>query len=197
MSPVDNPLSVRGTGRGTPPTSVPSVPQAFPLIYEGVPTRSPAFPTIGEAFPASRSIERERGTRERGNSHRILQQKLIDAGYITETGIGRKASIRVHPCQAIVLIGLDADRCAITATVDPYPLTPAGEVWALQQQRRTYQLDHGRLEPRDRWNIRGKPPSPTRTVLAWHDCTTPIPAEHRRPTPPPAPRPEETSECPF
>jgi len=91
------------------------------------------------------------------------------------------------------LSGLDADRAALPVTVTAHALTASGEAWALQLGLATYQLTGRQLYPRDRWNIPGKPPSAERTVLAAHDCDLVIPAEHRRPLPPPAPpRPATT-----
>ena len=183
------------TQRETPPGNGSHVSPAFPTPIEGVSQRFPAFPDSGVAFPPLRSIERRRETRGNGNRR---QQALINTGRITEQGIGRRAHIRTCPtCKQPTLTGLDADRCALTATVDPYPLTPHGEVWALSDGRHTYQLQHGQLEPRTRWNIPGHPPGPDHTVLTTHRCHQPIPTQHRRP---PAPRPAPptpTEEIPF
>lgn len=117
---------------------------------------------------------------------------------ITATRVSRQA--RIHTCRtcaAPVLTGLDADRCALTTTVDAYALTPAGEVWALRDGRRTYTLHRGQLDRRDRWNIPGHPPSPQRTVLATHTCHQPIPLEHHRPPTPRPFQPTSTEEPPF
>ena len=43
-------------------------------------------------------------------------------------------------CGAKVLDGLDADVCALVATVDPTPLTAIGEVLAVLDGRRTFTL---------------------------------------------------------
>ena len=136
--------------------------------------------------------------------NRVWQMDLMDAhrsGQITDeqllaapTGTSRTPRIRVHPtCHQPILAGLDANRCALSVAVDPYPLTPAGEVWALQSGRRTYALMWGALERRDAWTIPGHPPSPGLPVLAEHVCESPIPMEHRAPPTPPRPTvtPEE------
>lgn len=108
--------------------------------------------------------------------------------------IRRTIHIRVCAyCQTAILTGLDADVAALTANVTATALTASGEVWALTNGLWTYELTARRLYRRDRWNIPGKPPSASRTVLADHDCDLPIPDEHRRPLPPPAaPRPATT-----
>jgi len=114
----------------------------------------------------------------------------------TITGANRKASIRVHPrCHQPILAGLDADVAALSVAVDPYPLTPAGEVWALQSGRRTYALSRGALERRDRWTIPGQTPSHRVTVLAEHRCGDPPPADLR--LPPAPPRPATPEEIPW
>jgi hypothetical protein len=98
-----------------------------------------------------------------------------------------------HHCGQHVLIGLDGDRAALTAIVDPYALSPLGEVQALTASRRTYRLRTGMLDPRDRWNIPGHPPGHDLTVLAAHDCTG-IPDGWRQP---PAPRTPKSAEEPW
>lgn len=90
-------------------------------------------------------------------------------------------------CGAIVLRGLDADACAFTALADPRPVTAAGEVAALRDGRRTYDLDGRELSARDRWSIPGRPPTPRRPVLAAHRCHSPLPATWLAPAPDPAP----------
>jgi hypothetical protein len=105
------------------------------------------------------------------------------------TGLSRTARVRIHPCHAPILAGLDGDACALPVMVDPYPLTPAGEVWALTAGRVTYHLLRGALDPRNRWSIPGHPPTADRPVLAAHRCSEPVPPEHRLPPVPAAPRP--------
>lgn len=107
------------------------------------------------------------------------------------TGANRRASIRVHSCHAPILAGLDADVAALSVAVDPYPLTPLGEVEALRDSRRTYDLRQMRLDRRDHWTIPGHPPSPRHPVVAEHRCGHPIPDDWKAPPTPPAPTPEE------
>ncbi len=56
-------------------------------------------------------------------------------------------------CGAQVLRGLDNDRCALTATVDPTPIGPARELVALASGRTTYDLVGRELFRRDRAHI--------------------------------------------
>jgi hypothetical protein len=51
--------------------------------------------------------------------------------------------IRKHRCGAIVLAALDHWACAIEVICDPYPLSALGEVHALRDGRRTYQVRAG------------------------------------------------------
>jgi len=108
---------------------------------------------------------------------------------ISEYGEGRRGRIKTCPrCHRLVMVGLDAHRAALAATVDPYPLTALGEVEALRDERSTYSLTSGELRRRDRWSIPGHPPAHDLTVLAAHDCTG-IPDAWRLPPAPSAPRP--------
>lgn len=83
-----------------------------------------------------------------------LLQHLVAAGHVTEDGISRAAKIRTcQRCRAPVINGLDADRAAMVATCDPYPLTSLGQMLASIAGHRLYELWRGRdryeLEPRD------------------------------------------------
>lgn len=102
-----------------------------------------------------------------------------------------------HGCGAWTLTALDARVAALTAWLDPYPLTAAGEVWAITDDRWTYLLLADRIEKRTRWTIPGRPAGSQYTVLAWHRCQQPVPLEHRRP---PQPQPHlatSSKEPPF
>lgn len=75
-------------------------------------------------------------------------------------------------CRVLVVVGLDDDSTALTASVDPYPLDPVGETVALLTGRATYDawpLPDGRVEltRRDRFSIAGPRRVP---VVADHEC---------------------------
>lgn len=77
-------------------------------------------------------------------------------------------------CSWSILVGLDNDRCALPAHVDPWPLAPIGEALALLSGRTTYALHVGpglcELQRRDSWQIRGAPAGTRYDVLAAHVC---------------------------
>jgi len=97
--------------------------------------------------------------------------------------LGRRPIPVICKCKRVILTALDADMYAITARLDPYALTPEGEVWALKSGRATYLLDRSGIHRRTRWNIPGRPPAVDRVVLAWHECpdTTPLVYRLKRP----------------
>lgn len=138
-----------------------------------------------------------------------LLAHLIRAGYLTETGLGRRARLtRCTTCRAPVMSGLDGDVCALEAWCDPRPLTPAGEAAACVDGRRTWSLTKARagrfeLDPRDAREIRRHPAGTERRrdVLAEHRCHAELPttfgepygstsfAEITQPLPPGSPAP--------
>ncbi|GAA4059731.1 hypothetical protein [Actinomadura miaoliensis] len=88
----------------------------------------------------------------------------------------RGASLRLcQKCHAPILVGLDADRAAITAYCDPTPLTELGEAFALVTGRKTYDLCNGprrkELHPREAAHIKKPRIYP---VLATHKCGAPL-----------------------
>lgn len=107
-----------------------------------------------------------------------LRQHLINTGSWNKDGIGRHAHLKVHPCGAVVAVGLDADRCAIAVTCDTTPLSPVGEALAVIAGRPTYSLTRtGRriqLNHRSQFHIAGSPAG-TRDydVVAAHVCGSP------------------------
>ena len=97
-------------------------------------------------------------------------------------GVHRAAKARTcRHCHQPTFTGLDNDMCAYTATVDPAPLSAAGEVLALMFGRRTYTFtwypSRGRYEIdlRDQWSIESKPPgaNPNTDVVSEHVCDSP------------------------
>lgn len=97
----------------------------------------------------------------------------------------RPHAITCRRCTQPNLTGLDADTCALTVHLEPMALTPAGEVWALQHNRPTYQLHPiWGITPRDRWNTPGNPPSQTTVIVTTHKCAEPIPTDYRLHLPP-------------
>lgn len=95
-------------------------------------------------------------------------------------GVGRRARTATCPtCQRPVLRGLDHDRTAGVATVDPSPLNPLGEALALLDGRSTYDLAwRGRyeLDHRNQWVVAKHPPSSSRCVVTEHRChVAPLP----------------------
>ena len=165
------------------PANIPAVSPSIPALLEGYPPYPRHIPAPGIDIPRPSSLWEGQG---------------ISVNPSTVTGASRKARIRVHPrCHQPILAGLDADVAALSVAVDPYPLTPAGEVWALQSGRRTYALSRGALERRDRWSIPGRPPSPKLPVLAEHACDSPVPPQHRAPPIPTPSRPATPEEIPW
>lgn len=70
-----------------------------------------------------------------------LKEHLIRAGHLTETGLTRRARLRpCRRCGADTLVGLDADQCAFERHVDPEPLSALGEVLAVLEGRKTFNL---------------------------------------------------------
>ena len=98
---------------------------------------------------------------------------------------GRQAYRHRHKCGLYVLTGLDRHTCALEVTVDAYALNPLGEVEVLRSGRSTYRFHHGRLHPRNRWNIPGNPAGQDLVVVGQHVCE-PLPTDWllpRRPEP--------------
>jgi hypothetical protein len=131
-----------------------------------------------------------------------LARYLETTGKLGRDMIGRAAKVsRCDQCGALILTGLDADRCAGVARVDTTALAPIGEAVALIAGRATYALYRvtGRVEltRRDRWSIAGSPAG-TRPydVVAEHTCAAvdlpSLPSAYDRPAGAPA-----TDDPPF
>jgi hypothetical protein len=102
---------------------------------------------------------------------------MIPAWLLAKAGGNlRAAGIRLCRCGAPTLVGLDADRAAITAICDLTPIDEIGETLALLQGRATYDLVGGsqkrEIEYRYEWNIKIRRRYP---VLAAHKCGIPLP----------------------
>lgn len=101
-----------------------------------------------------------------------LRTQLEVAGRLDTDGVARKArSGRCRDCGAEILTGLDSDRCALTATVDPWPVDAYGELSALLTGRATYSLFGLELVWRDASAVRTRPCP----VLVEHRCGNAIP----------------------
>jgi hypothetical protein len=99
-------------------------------------------------------------------------------------GVSRGARLTRCPrCHTRTLTGLDADRCALAATVDPTALDHLGEYLALATGLRTYTLarrtnasgnPRWEIDERTRWAIAHK--ERRYPVLPQHRCGTHLPA---------------------
>lgn len=113
---------------------------------------------------------------------------------------------RCRVCKQIVCTGLDADCCAGQADIDWTPLDAAGEIAALLQGRRTYQMrredTHLVILGRTVRIIRARPPGGTDwcgpyDVVPAHRCwAAPLPTIDTRLITP-TPDPTTTDHCPF
>ena len=70
-------------------------------------------------------------------------------------------------CGQQVLAGLDADRMASEAVINPTPITPTDEVaeWAAGRRTYTYMPLRGEIDYRDRGSL-----TPSTRVHATHTC---------------------------
>ena len=106
-----------------------------------------------------------------------LRSMLHDKGVLSETGLTRNAGLRTcrtcrqHCLAGIAITGLDT-------WLDPRQLHPVGELQALLDNRRTFNLYAGKqLVPRDRHLIAAYPAGhPQRPTFATHTCGQPIPS---------------------
>lgn len=107
---------------------------------------------------------------------RWLQAHLEATGRWDTDGVRRAVAARLCPtCGRRILTGLDDDRTAWPARVDPTPLDPTGEALAQLTGRATYALarrgDRYELDHRDASAIRHQPAgSGTFDVVAAHHC---------------------------
>jgi hypothetical protein len=106
-----------------------------------------------------------------------LRRQLEASGHLDTDGVTRQVRSRPCPgCAAPVLVGLDADRCALAATVDPWPVDVHGELTASLAGRATYDLaGHWALELRWRDALLIAWPRRWPVVVA-HEChAAPLP----------------------
>ena len=162
---------------------VPVVPGVVPPICEGrshrSPVRSPQAALSSPVPPYRGNGERAPGTRR-----------------FSFPGAGPNHRLGKHRCGATVLVALDHWACALQVICDPYPLSPLGEVHALRNGRRTYQVRGWGVAYRYGYRIKGNPPSARCTVLAAHVCGREVPHAWRQP-PKPQPIPTNNQEVPF
>jgi len=100
-----------------------------------------------------------------------------------------------HRCGAPAMAALDHWIAALTVHLEPYPLSPLGEVQALREGRRTYQITAWGVRHRNGYRIR-ETPAGVATVLTDHLCDQPLPKTWLQPPPPKSSRPN-TQEVPF
>lgn len=162
---------------------VPAVPALVPPNREGRSHRSPAR-SLQAALWSPVPPHRGNGERDRGTRH------------FSFPGSGPNHRLGKHRCGAIVLAALDHWACAIEVICDPYPITALGEVHALRDGRRTYQVRPWGVRVRTAYRIQGNPPGERCTVLAAHVCEREVPHAWRQP-PKPKPIPTNTREVPF
>lgn len=101
-----------------------------------------------------------------------LIDHLIQTGMLTTDRITHHAKPRHCPtCHAVTLTGLD-DLLPSRTSVDPTPVTAAGEAFAQLTGRPTYSLDRGELYHRTAGRITHRTADNT-PVYATHQCGAP------------------------
>lgn len=130
---------------------------------------------------------------------------LVEIGRIDSDGISRRAhAARCRKCAALVMVGLDDDKSAMTVWVDPPPLTPIGEVEVLLAGGHTFDLTYTsrgyRIDPRMAAHIKAHPAG-TRDgsdVVAGHRCGSfPATGGHSRISKPSRALSDPNEPCPF
>lgn len=126
-----------------------------------------------------------------------LRAHLADLGLDNPDGISRAAHLAACPdCGRRVLRGLDDDRCAGVATVDPDEIDHIGEYLALKIGLLTYSIRRSASAGGKRqWNLDWRSHQETRftpnaPVVAQHKCGMKIPPAANPigiPAPPPHP----------
>jgi hypothetical protein len=108
-----------------------------------------------------------------------LRAHLEATGQLNADGISRTVHTHTCRCGRTVLRGLDGPVAALTAVVDPQPISALGEATALIAGAWTYDLIPARgrqleLHHRNLWNIAGQRRWP---VHATHMCGITWPAD--------------------
>lgn len=128
-----------------------------------------------------------------------LTQMLLDKGVMSQAGLTRNAAIRTHkPCRTPCLAGIDD--IGYDTWCDLGELTPTGEVNALLEDRRTFDLHAQRLLCRRFASRIAYAPAGRdtgRPVFAEHRCDAPIPDAWRQPPPPRTPTPPRSEGIGF
>lgn len=106
-----------------------------------------------------------------------LRRHLEDSGVMAPGGITRRARATwCRRCGGPIMSGLDDDRCAVVAHVDPAPLDARGELLALLAGHATFDLAwrgvRYEIDRRSDFEIRGWPPRsrPNVDVVREHVC---------------------------
>lgn len=112
---------------------------------------------------------------------RWLREHLERTGRWNSDRVSRQAATAYcRGCGATLLVGLDAERCALPATVDLAPLSRQGEMIARLLDLRTYSLrwalDSLVLDQRNQWSIELAPAgTKPYDVVAEHQCGVTLP----------------------
>lgn len=107
-----------------------------------------------------------------------VRQHLVSAGFVapesttgsTRTATRKAKAAHCRRCGLAVVVGLDADMCAIAVALDPRALDTWGaEIAALVAGNRTYTIHRfaREIDYRDRWERAARPPEPLSPHSAW------------------------------
>ena len=104
-----------------------------------------------------------------------LERHLVDTGAWDADAVTRRMQTRKCPkCGRRVFTGLDSELCAASVRADTDTITPAGEVAALIDKRRTFNVTaygakHFELDFRDSLRLKTQPADSV-PVVAEHRC---------------------------
>lgn len=94
-----------------------------------------------------------------------------------EPALRRAHLYKCRDCGAPILKGLDNDKLAFSATTEIAPITRAGEITAILNRHRTYDLINGSLYYREPPHLKTWP---TTDVVRTHDCAKPLDPTHTK-----------------